>query len=352
MSFHQYRINELYSNADGQVQFIEMAVGNVNGESFWSGQSISVSRGGVLHSFTFPGQLPSQLTANTKVLIATQGFANLGTVTPDFIIPAGFLFVEGGTVNFAGVDSVSYTSLPSGGSSSLDRNGSASAASPTNFAGVSAAVSLPGSTGESRGTAGNDSLRGTSGNDTIDGGGGIDTVRYNGAKANFTLTRQGNDSVMIKDNTGAEGTDTLLNIERLQFSDKSVALDVSGNGGQVYRLYQAAFDRKPDSGGLGDWIFGMDQGTSLTDVAGGFVASPEFTALYGANPSTADLVNRLYQNVLHRVPEKAGFDYWANQLDSGLQSKAQALAGFSESPENQAQLIGQIQNGFDYTLHT
>ena len=103
MSFHLYTINELYSNADGSVQFIEMTVGNFDGQGFWAGRSISVSQGGTTHSFTFPTDLPSEeMTANTTVLIATQGFANLGIVTPDFIIPSGFLFTNGGTVNYAG----------------------------------------------------------------------------------------------------------------------------------------------------------------------------------------------------------------------------------------------------------
>ena len=35
MTFHLYRINELYSNADGSIQFIEMSVGNFNGQGFW-----------------------------------------------------------------------------------------------------------------------------------------------------------------------------------------------------------------------------------------------------------------------------------------------------------------------------
>ena len=113
MTFHLYRINELYSNGDGSVQFIEMTVGNFNGEGFWTGNSISVSQGGTTHSFTFPTDLPSETTANTTVLIATKGFANLGLVRPDYIIPAGFLFTSGGgSVNYAGVDSFTYTQLP------------------------------------------------------------------------------------------------------------------------------------------------------------------------------------------------------------------------------------------------
>src|ERR1035437_66159 len=101
MSFHLYTINELYSNADGSIQFIEI-LGEADGQGFWAGHSITVSQGGTSHSFTFPTDLPSEATAGTKVLIATQGFANLGIVTPDFVVLAGFLFTNGGTVNYAG----------------------------------------------------------------------------------------------------------------------------------------------------------------------------------------------------------------------------------------------------------
>ena len=79
-TFHLYQINELYSNADGSVQFIELheAFG-ANGQNFLAGHIISVTQGPMTHSFTFPTNLPSSNTANTKVLIATPGFAGLGS---------------------------------------------------------------------------------------------------------------------------------------------------------------------------------------------------------------------------------------------------------------------------------
>ena len=38
MPFHAYKLNEIYSNADGMIQFIELINTGGNGESFWSGQ--------------------------------------------------------------------------------------------------------------------------------------------------------------------------------------------------------------------------------------------------------------------------------------------------------------------------
>ena len=144
MSFHLYRINELFSSADGTVQFIEMRVGTaVDAESHWSGISITSSQGGVVHSFTFPADLPARPASNTTVLIATQGFANLGIATPDFIVQDGFLFTGGGTLNFAGVDSIIYGALPSDGTHSVSRTGVSATATPTNFFGVAGTLPLP-----------------------------------------------------------------------------------------------------------------------------------------------------------------------------------------------------------------
>ena len=140
MSFHNYRLNELYSNADGSIQFIELVVGNVNGESFWQGQTITATQGSTTHTYTFPNDLGSAATANRSVLVATQGFANLGLVAPDFIVPAQFLFTNCGTVNFAGVSSVAYASLPTDGSHSLNANNTTGINSPTNFLGLAGTV--------------------------------------------------------------------------------------------------------------------------------------------------------------------------------------------------------------------
>src|SRR5262245_60607245 len=87
MSFHLYRINEIYSNSDGSIQFIELVVGNEPSENFWQGHTISASGNGVTNQFTFPNNLPSP-TNNTSVLVATPGFASLGLVQPDYIVPA------------------------------------------------------------------------------------------------------------------------------------------------------------------------------------------------------------------------------------------------------------------------
>ena len=197
------------------------------------------------------------------------------------------------------------------------------------------------------GTAGNDVLRGDGGSDTLNGQGGIDSAAFGGVRANFTVARSGT-SVTVTDRTGANGTDTLANIERIKFDDVAVAVDIDGNGGEAYRIYQAAFDRAPDLSGVGFWISQMDSGQSLESVAAGFMTSTEFVNMYGANSSHLQFVQKLYQNVLDRPGETAGVNFWVGALDGNDASRADVLAHFSESAENQANVAEVIGNGFAY----
>lgn len=199
-----------------------------------------------------------------------------------------------------------------------------------------------------RGGAGRDLLEGGAGSDMIDGGAGNDTARYHGALATYTITRSAAGYV-VQDRSGIEGSDQLTGVERLQFSDAVLALDINGNAGLGYRLYQAAFDRKPDLSGLGFWIAQLDNGATLTTVANSFIQSEEFQALYGSHPSNADIVTRFYTNVLHRQPDPEGAKFWTDALNNGVATTAEVLAGFSESAENQAALVGITQNGIVYT---
>lgn len=75
---------------------------------------------------------------------------------------------------------------------------------------------------------------------------------------------------------------------------------------------------------------------------------PLFASKYG-NLSNHQFVDQLFQNVLHRPGDAAGATYWYLQVDNSLQTRAQLLTGFSESVENQAAVIGVIQNGISYT---
>jgi len=69
-------------------------------------------------------------------------------------------------------------------------------------------------------------LKGNGGNDNIDGGDGIDYAVYNGARASYTITDNGDGTWTIM----GEGTDTLSNVEFARFTDGDVALAPGGSG--------------------------------------------------------------------------------------------------------------------------
>src|SRR5438067_5194919 len=102
---HLWDLSELYSNSTGTIQFVEMH-NDFNGEGFVNGLTITAVDTGATttHTFTFPSNTPDTLnTANHFMLIATPGFGGLpGGVIPDFTIPAGFLFTNGGKVTYSG----------------------------------------------------------------------------------------------------------------------------------------------------------------------------------------------------------------------------------------------------------
>ena len=79
-------------------------------------------------------------TANTRVLIATQGFADLQIIAPDYIVPNGFLSTTGGTLNYAGVDQVTFGALPTDGVTAVSRTGAMIPNVATNFHGADGSV--------------------------------------------------------------------------------------------------------------------------------------------------------------------------------------------------------------------
>jgi hypothetical protein len=150
-SFDFFQIEEIFSNADGTVQYVVLhEVAGMNGENFLAGHTFISTSGGTTQTFTFPTNLPGGMqgpygegpspTAFARVLIATQGFAQLGLVTPDYVIPNGFIPLANGTINYAGVDQVSYTALPTDGASAVNRSGMTLQNLATNFAGQSGSV--------------------------------------------------------------------------------------------------------------------------------------------------------------------------------------------------------------------
>jgi hypothetical protein len=102
-------------------------------------------------------------------------------------------------------------------------------------------------------------------------------------------------------------------------------------------LYQAFFNRDPDAAGWSGWLSELNSGKDRRDVLNGFIYSQEFNVLcweYGILPnSVAAFVSRFYQQCLGRKPERAGLEGWTNDLLNQLRTGAEVSEGFIYSPE-------------------
>jgi hypothetical protein len=150
-TFHLWQITELYSNADGSVQFVELEVVNpIDNENLTAGKKLT--SGSTI--YTIPTNLPSTTTTHF-LLFATPAFASqpgCTNVVPDFTLAGpNFMSTLGADlINFASVNSFSYTGgeLPTGGVQSLNEPYNSNVRttannSPTNYAGQTCQLPEP-----------------------------------------------------------------------------------------------------------------------------------------------------------------------------------------------------------------
>ena len=142
---HTWDVLEVFSNADGTIQYVELVDnGAGGGETGVGNGSLSSS----LHSFSWSNGPVTGPTNGRKYLVATAGFAALpGAPVPDVIIPPAnvpFFNVAGDTVAFGGFDSLVFGAVPTNGTDSFDELTGVGSNTPTNYAGTSGTVDASG----------------------------------------------------------------------------------------------------------------------------------------------------------------------------------------------------------------
>lgn len=187
-------------------------------------------------------------------------------------------------------------------------------------------------------------------NEILIGQGQIDKLVYQAPSSAYTITSMAGGLSIAARNSSE--LDRLMGVERIKFTDKSIAFDVDGNAGKIYRIYKAAFGRDPTQGdltGLGYWISQIDKGMNLFEVSARFIDSSEFNRIYGVNSSNSEFLSKLYTNVLGRNPDQTGFGWWLDQMNTNPdKTRRKVLADFSESPENKQSVASLIGNGIPY----
>lgn len=196
------------------------------------------------------------------------------------------------------------------------------------------------------GTSGRDIFTIPQASSYVDGRGDIDIANFARSAEGMSFA-VGRDAVVF-----AEGDNLfyLRDVERINFFEGTLLLDTGAgeNAGMGYRLYQAAFDRTPDAPGLEYWIEKLDSGSaSFSAIANHFIHSTEFISTFGTpqTVSNTSFVELMYTHTLGRNYDRAGLDFWVQRLDGEQMTRADVLAFFSESVENQARVAEQIDNG-------
>jgi len=195
----------------------------------------------------------------------------------------------------------------------------------------------------------NDNIKGQPGTDFFDGGLGIDTVVYNGPQERYSITKSGNRYV-VSEPTGSDDTDYLSNIERIQFSNGKVALDLSGNAGQAARLIGALLGPSfiKDKALAGVVLGLIDQDYSIESIANLGLNTSFYLALAGSTKHE-DFVNHVFRNVVGRPPEANEQKTYVDMLNAGTSQAALAvMAAGTEFTASQIGLTGLTSHGWDF----
>ncbi|SFE35000.1 M10 family metallopeptidase [Nitrosomonas sp. Nm166] len=191
---------------------------------------------------------------------------------------------------------------------------------------------------------GDDFMIGNDNSNMLDGGSGIDTVRVQSQREHYALSKIPN-GYTITANTNQGNQDTLTNIERLQFDDIKLALDLDGHAGQVAKLLGAVFGTATVANQeyVGIGLTEADKGLSYEQLGELAINAAGFT-------SHDDMVTQLWHNLFGAVPSKAEKSPYVKLLDSGeISTGALAvLAADSHFNTDNIHLTGLMQTGIAF----
>lgn len=222
----------------------------------------------------------------------------------------------------------------------------------SNLASVSVTVNdtslTPATTNTFTGTTGNDIFKESAGNNSIDGVAGLDTVIYTGNQSAYKITVSANNTELVQKPSG--GTDTLTNIERVQFADTKIAFDLDGNAGTVAKILGAVFGEGYLSNPMNPTYVGI--GLSYLDGAAPMsYANLMQLALNAAGATTSNaVVTLLWKNLFGAAPTAAQAAPYVTMLDNGSYTAGTlgVLAADTSFNTTNINLVGLHQTGIHY----
>ena len=196
------------------------------------------------------------------------------------------------------------------------------------------------------GTPKNDLFEIGSSDDVIDGLMGVDVVSLSGRREEYTF-KYSSDNLVFYDQLGRDGTNTLINIERVKFKDISLAFDLDGNAGITAKVLGSVFGKdsleKKEYVGIGLRL--LDDGMSYNDLI-----KMAIDARLGGNVDNEAVVNLLYANVVGVQPSESELAYFLELLDSEVHTVASLGKLAAETPHNadNINLVGLAFTGIEF----
>ena len=169
---------------------------------------------------------------------------------------------------------------------------------------------------------------GSSGPDNVIGTSYVDVLKQSSTSASNQLTKLADGSWQVQNKLTPSNTDNLVNVERVEFSDMSVALDVSGPAGQVAKILGSVFGpsyvNNTVFAGIG--LAYLDGGMSYLDLCG--------LAAGAAGLSTPDLlVSTLLRNATGSEPTTLSKATYLQSISNGA-SYASVVQQIADSSVN------------------
>jgi len=167
----------------------------------------------------------------------------------------------------------------------------------------------------------------------LDGGTGNDTATFAKAQSAYTID-QHDGYVLVTDKATPADTVTLTNIEHLAFADATIDVSSRAELTTIAGLYESVLGRQPEIAGFDFWGALQSSGRlTMGDIALGFIDSPEAAKLgIGTNGDATHDVTMLYKAIFNRAPDAAGLAFWVNAMHQG-ETLSQVANAFVTAPE-------------------
>lgn len=182
------------------------------------------------------------------------------------------------------------------------------------------------------------------GSDFVDGGSGVDKLLIDDASGNASVSfdeLSGKWTISSK----AEGDDTVTNVERFVFADRSLAVDLDANAGATAKLLGAVFGSSSvhNAEYVGIGLSLMDDGMSYSELAELAIGAKGLT-------TPEQICSILWENVVGKPATSSDIEPYKAMLETNQLSVAQLtiLAADTSINASNIDLVGLAKSGLEY----